>query len=79
MSHAGPLAHLSNLANLKATIEGPITAELNGAVNITIKVEATSDLIKTVEAARSVSSKGNILKLNTGSSMPEAAPGARQK
>lgn len=60
---------------LKATVEGPITAELKGQgdVNVTVRVEAGSTLLNAVTAAQSATSSGNI-RTNLGISHAEAAP-----
>ncbi|WP_020175342.1 phage tail tape measure protein [Methyloferula stellata] len=56
-----------------------ITAQLEGqgSVNITIHVDASSELLKVVQSVKNSPSIGKNIQLNVGTSMPEAAPGGR--
>jgi hypothetical protein len=57
-----------------------ITAKLEGEanVNLSIRVEPSSELLRIVQGAREAVSSGNI-KVNTGTSMPEANPNGRNR
>jgi hypothetical protein len=59
-------------------LPGQITADLKGeaTVNVTVKVDASSELIKAVATAKSAASMGNI-RANVGASMPETTPAGR--
>lgn len=70
---------IGEIGSLKATVEGPVTAELKGEgnVNVSVRIEAGSELIRVAGQAASAASSGHI-RANVGVGHAEtSASGAR--
>jgi hypothetical protein len=73
----------AELGDLKAIVEGPVTAQLEGAINVDIggRLELSGQAAKWFSLMQTLEAKSSSdnLRLNTGRSMPGAAPFSRRQ